>query len=101
MVLFTVRNLIPVYDIERRRELMGRGAWINLIVFQSYAVLINMMLLHNMFDNFVLYEVLIILATFYGLVVGFYTEQELQESLPSTMLLFSFSLLLFRVFLHI
>lgn len=80
---------------------MGRGAWINLIVFQSYAVLINMMLLHNMFDNFVLYEVLIILATFYGLVVGFYTEQELQESLPSTMLLFSFSLLLFRVFLHI
>jgi hypothetical protein len=101
MVVFTVRNLIPLYDFERRRELLGRGPWINLIVFQSYAVLINMMLLHNMFDNFVIYEVLIIAATFYGLVVGLYTEQELQESLPSALILFTFALLLFRVFLHI
>ena len=68
LVVYTIRNITPVFDPEKRRYVMGHGPWSFLVLFQGLSTLINLMLVNNLFDNTLLFEVMMTLLIFSGLV---------------------------------
>ena len=78
LIIFTIRNVSPIFDPEKRRSLMGQGPWNFLVLLQGLSTLINLMLVNNLFDNTLLFEVLMTLIIFSGLVFAMYTTEELK-----------------------
>ena len=78
LIIFTIRNISPIFDPEKRRFVMGQGPWNFLVLFQGMSTLINLMLVNNLFDNTLLFEVLMTILIFTGLVFAMYTTEELK-----------------------
>jgi hypothetical protein len=51
MLLHTVRNIIPLFDLEQRKEIMGCEDWSNLTSLQAMGSVMNIMLVINCFDR--------------------------------------------------
>ena len=45
------RNIIPLFDIEKREEVIGKDAFMFLSIFQTMTVMMHLMLLNNSLDK--------------------------------------------------
>ena len=57
---------------------MGQGPWSFLVLFQGMSTLINLMLVNNLFDNTLIFEIFTTLTVFSGLIFAMYSEDELR-----------------------
>jgi hypothetical protein len=51
MMFHTIRNILPLYDIEQRKEIMGCKDWSNLTSLQAMGGVMNIMIVVNCFDR--------------------------------------------------
>ena len=66
MIIFTIRNLMPFFDPEKRFDIMSEGERRFLVLFQGMATMINLMLVNNLFDNTLFFEILMSGIMFLG-----------------------------------
>lgn len=79
IAVFTVRNIIPLYDPEDRAKVMSPGEWNFLVLFQGMATLINLMLINNIFDNTLLFEVIMSGSMFIAVVIASNKEMDVES----------------------
>jgi hypothetical protein len=51
LLLFTIRNIIPFYDLEQRRKNIGEFEWNSMIVVQTISTTLNILLITNILDR--------------------------------------------------
>ena len=74
LAVFTIRNIVPLYDPEDRAKAMTHGERRFLVLFQGMATLINLMLVNNIFDSTLLFEILMSGSMFLAVVIAQKTE---------------------------
>lgn len=63
LICFTIRNILPLYDLEKRKENIDNQEWFILILIQSITTVLNSLLLTNVMDRG--FTPLIILTTIF------------------------------------
>ena len=80
LFIYTVRNVIPMYDMEGRKALMKRSNWNLLIMFQIMVSCFNMLLLNNIMDKcFIILGSLLTVFIYFGIVKSFFTAEEMAD----------------------
>jgi hypothetical protein len=69
LAIFTIRNILPLFDPEDRAKAMSEGERRFLVLFQGMATMINLMLINNIFDNTLLFEVIMSGSMFLGVLL--------------------------------
>lgn len=90
LICYTIRNMIPLYDFEKRRSLMKPSAWTLLMMFQILVSCFNMLLLNNVMDRcFIFLGSIITIFLYIGIVMAMFTKEEIESG--ETPYAFSFS----------
>lgn len=77
LILHTIRNIVPLYDFEKRKSHMDQNNWNILIVFQVLVSCFNMLLLNNTMDRGFLFLGLgLTVLTYYGILNAFFGNDE-------------------------
>lgn len=72
-VTYIVRNLMPLFDFEKRKDVMGRESFNFLCVFQVTSTVMHLMLLNNNLDkSMIIIGPLTLVILFYGIIVAFF-----------------------------
>ena len=65
------RNIMPLYDLEKRKTIMAEGSFNFLCIFQTATIVMHLMLLNNNLDKTMIFIAPVsLLALFYGIVVA-------------------------------
>lgn len=104
MIIFTIRNVLPLYDIEKRQKIMG-DTWHFITLFQSLTTMMNLQLVNNLFDNSILFEIFMLLALASGLLHATWTmktdNMKAMFGNSSLEMVMIAGLVVFRIFLYI
>ena len=72
LILHTTRNILPMLDLEQRRELMGMGPWGDLMALQAMGSVMNIMIMIQCYDRGTVFLAFIFgTGTYLGLVEAF------------------------------
>lgn len=70
-VIYMGRNIMPFYDFEKRKDIMGRESFNFLCIFQATTIVMHLMLLNNNLDKSMIFIApLSLMALFYGIVLS-------------------------------
>lgn len=103
MILFTIRNVVPLYDLEQRRLKLG-NTWHFLVLFQALATIMNLQIVNNLFDRSLFFELVMIASLFSGVYYGSMMKTESNKELlgnTSIELTLVVAIIVFRMFLYI
>ena len=76
-VIYMARNIMPFYDLEKRKDIMGRESFIFLCNFQTSTIVMHLMLLNNNLDKSMIFITPVtLIALFYGIVVSIFDIDE-------------------------
>ena len=80
---------------------MGPIQWNSQIILQALATLINLLLINNLFDNSLLFEIVITLLLMLGIGRAVTKDEDMEGQLVQTVLAFLIAAVFFRIFLYI
>lgn len=67
------RNIAPLFDFEKRKDVMGRSSFNFLCMFQTSTIIMHLMLLNNNLDKSMIFIAPVsMIALFYGIVVAMF-----------------------------
>ena len=80
MIIYTIRNILTFYDIERRRQTIGSGEWGMLIMLQGMVTVVNLIFVNQFYVHHHIYMltpfiIMVVLAVTGGIMYAFYTEE--------------------------
>ena len=81
MIILTVRNIIPFFDIEGRKETVGTGEWGTLIFLQGMAATVNLIFVTQFYVHHDIcmlnpFLMMCLIAVPGGATYALYTEEE-------------------------
>jgi len=82
MLIFTVKNILPLYDFEGRKEDMAPAAWSFLVLMKSALVVINIIFVNQIYDSTwcFLFVMLCTLSHVLGAAMAFYTAEDIMKA---------------------
>lgn len=102
-IIYMGRNIIPLFDIEKREEVIGKDAFMFLSIFQTMTVMMHLMLLNNSLDkSMIVIAPLALTALFVGILnAAFDLTQEMSGRVQSIILTLLFGTFIFMLFLYL
>lgn len=100
MFLHTVRNILPMFDLEQRKEAMGTADWGSLANLQGMGSIMNIMLTVNCFDRgTTIISVTLALMTYIGMVDAYRGIEKITQAANWGNVIFC--VIGFQIFIHI
>ena len=105
MVIYTIRNVVPLFDLENRKHKLGNANWDFLVILVGCTTLINLQLVNNLFDNSVIFEVFMVATLFVGFNYAVMTQKDEGSDkfigYSNIAITVALGMIAFRVFLYI